>query len=87
MNFKNVIIGIMCLIGAYVYFKYFNHSHFDDKKKQKLEDEGLSDSLIDNISLADDVRDFKGKIGGYGLIIIGLLMIFIEIKRFLNFSI
>lgn len=72
----------MCLIGAYVYFKYFNHSLFDDKKKQKLEDVGLSDSLINNISLADDVRDFKGKIGGYGLIIIGLLMIFIEIKRF-----
>ena len=82
MNFKNVIIGIMCLIGAYIYFKYFNQSLFDDKKKQKLKDEGLSNSLIENISLANDVRDFKGKIGGYGLILIGLLMILIEIKRF-----
>ena len=85
MNFKNVIIGIMCLIGAYIYFKYFNQSLFDDKKKQKLKDEGLSNSLIENISLANDVRDFKGKLGGYGLIIIGLLMIFIEIKRFFKF--
>lgn len=75
----------MCLIGAYLYFKYFNNSLFDDKKKQKLEDEGLSDSLIDNISLADEMREFKGKIGGYGLIIVGLLMIFIEIKRFFKF--
>ena len=82
MNFKNVIIGVICLIGAYIYFKYFNQSLFDDKKKQKLKDDGLSNSLIKNISLANDVRDFKGKIGGYGLIIIGLLMILIEIKRF-----
>ncbi|WP_396197486.1 hypothetical protein [Flavobacterium sp.] len=82
MNFKNVIIGIMCLIGAYIYFKYFNQSLFDDKKKQKSKDDGLSNSLIENVSLANDVRDFKGKIGGYGLIIIGLLMILIEIKRF-----
>lgn len=85
MNFKNVIIGVICLIGAYIYFKYFNQSLFDDKKKQKLKDEGLSNSLIENISLANDVRDFKGKLGGYGLIIIGLLMIFIEIKRFFKF--
>jgi hypothetical protein len=82
MNFKNVIIGIMCLIGAYIYFKYFNQSLFDDKKKQKSKDDGLSNSLIENVSLANDVRDFKGKIGGYGLILIGLLMILIEIKRF-----
>lgn len=82
MNFKNVIIGNMCLIGAYIYFKYFNQSLFDDKKKQKSKDDGLSNSLIENVSLANDVRDFKGKIGGYGLILIGLLMILIEIKRF-----
>ena len=85
MNFKNVIIGVICLIGAYIYCKYFDQSLFDDKKKQKLKDEGLSNSLIENISLANDVRDFKGKLGGYGLIIIGLLMIFIEIKRFFKF--
>jgi hypothetical protein len=85
MNLKNVIIGIVCLIGAYVYFKYFNQPLIDDKKKQKLKDEGLTDSIIENISLANDIRDFKGKIGGYGLIIAGLLMLFLEIKKLFKF--
>jgi hypothetical protein len=85
MNLKNVIIGIVCLIGAYVYFKYFNQPLINDKKKQKLKDEGLTDSIIENISLANDIRDFKGKIGGYGLIIAGLLMLFLEIKKLFKF--
>ncbi len=75
----------MCLIGAYVYFKYFNQPLINDKKKQKLKDEGLTDSIIENISLANDIRDFKGKIGGYGLIIAGLLMLFLEIKKLFKF--
>ena len=46
-----------------------------------MRDEELSANLIENIKLADSTRDFKGWIGGIGLIIIGLVLIYLGLIK------
>lgn len=81
MNYTNILEGLFFLIGAFIYFKYFNKPLFDNKKEKKMRDEELSANLIENIKLVDSTRDFKGWIGGIGLIIIGLVLIYLGLIK------
>jgi hypothetical protein len=81
MNYINILEGLVFLIGAFVYFRYFNNPLFDNKKEKKMRDEKLSENLIENIRLVDSTRDFKGWIGGIGLVIIGLILIYLGLTE------
>jgi hypothetical protein len=79
MIYIDLIKGISAFLIAILYFKYFDKPLFNKKKKENLKREGL-ENLIEDINLLDNVRDLKGKIGGYGLIIIALMFFFKFVK-------
>jgi hypothetical protein len=81
MDYNNILKGIGCLVAAFLYYKFFNKPLFDKRKENDLKKEGYSKSFIDNVKLANDARDFKGHIAGIGLIIVGIVLIYLGLTK------
>ncbi|WP_035671486.1 hypothetical protein [Flavobacterium sp. 83] len=81
MDYINISKGIGCFIAAFIYFHFFSKPFFDEKKEERLEKEGYSKSFIENFKLDDYVRDFRGKIVGYGFIIVGIVLIYLGLTK------
>jgi hypothetical protein len=79
MNIEYLVYEILSLVIAFVFYKYFTKPTKIDREKARKE--GLSEELIESISISNKLQDIKGWFVVVTLTLLGIICLYLAMKN------